>query len=87
MKITLVQTCGSCPEQYDAMVDDERVGYLRLRFGNFTVKSGGEQVYQKYIGGGLTGSFKSEKQRRKQLKKAKKAIKRRLKREAHEIVG
>lgn len=79
MKITFVQTCGACPEQYDAMMGDERVGYLRLRLGSFTVRCRGEQVYQKYIGGGLTGCFKSEEQRRKQLKKAGKAIKRRLK--------
>ena len=79
MKIIFVQTGSACPEQYDAMMDDQRVGYLRLRYGNFTVTCRGEQVYQKYIGGGLTGCFKSEEQCRKQLKKAKKAIKRRLK--------
>lgn len=36
--IKLVQTCGACPEQYDALDDDGRkVGYLRLRHGEFTV--------------------------------------------------
>jgi len=81
MKITLVETCGACPEQYDAMVGDRMVGYLRLRYGNFTVTCPGvreELVYQKYIGSGMTGCFENKKQRRKQLKKAKKAIKKYL---------
>jgi hypothetical protein len=36
-KIKLVKTCGACPEQYDAYIDDEQVGYLRLRHGYFYV--------------------------------------------------
>lgn len=35
--ITLVRTCYACPEQYDAFVGDQQVGYLRLRHGFFTV--------------------------------------------------
>lgn len=35
--IELVQTCGECPEQYDAYRGDEQVAYLRLRHGEFTV--------------------------------------------------
>ena len=37
--IALVKTCDACPEQYDA-VDEcgSRVGYLRLRWGHFTVQ-------------------------------------------------
>lgn len=35
--IILTMTCGACPEQYDAHVGDEYVGYLRLRHGWFTV--------------------------------------------------
>lgn len=35
--IRLRQTCGACPEQYDAYEGDEKVGYLRLRHGSFTV--------------------------------------------------
>lgn len=35
--ITLVQTCGACPEQYDAYIGDKQVGYLRLRHGTFRV--------------------------------------------------
>lgn len=47
-KIELVKTCGACPEQYDAFIDGEKVGYLRLRHGYFTVyypDVGGELIY------------------------------------------
>lgn len=47
--IRLEQTCGACPEQYDAfLANGELVGYLRLRHGYFSVRcpnSGGEVVY------------------------------------------
>lgn len=46
--IELVQTCGACPEQYDAYYNDKQVGYLRLRHGCFSVDypdAGGEQIY------------------------------------------
>ena len=47
--ISLVQTCGACPEQYDAYDPDGRkVAYLRLRHGYFTVEmphAGGKRVY------------------------------------------
>ena len=34
----LVKTCDACPEQYDAINEnDEQIGYLRLRHGSFTV--------------------------------------------------
>ena len=34
-RIKLVETCGACPEQYDAYYRGEKVGYLRLRHGYF----------------------------------------------------
>lgn len=46
--IELIQTSGACPEQYDAKVGGETVGYLRLRSGMFTVECpyvGGDLVY------------------------------------------
>lgn len=49
--IKLVRTCDSCPEQYDAYLGDEKVGYLRLRHGHFRVEcpdSGGDWVYRAY---------------------------------------
>ena len=49
VKIKLVLTCGACPEQYDAYIDDKQVGYLRLRHGHFRVDyptCGGETIYE-----------------------------------------
>jgi len=44
--IRLVQTCGACPEQYDALDEHGRiVGYLRLRHGYFSVEMAGEHGY------------------------------------------
>lgn len=48
-EFTLVQTCYACPEQYDAYIGEEQVGYFRLRHGRFYVDSpdaGGYTVYQ-----------------------------------------
>lgn len=47
--IKLVRTCDSCPEQYDAYLGDEKVGYLRLRHGHFRVEcpdNGGQLMYE-----------------------------------------
>lgn len=56
-EIRLEMTCGACPEQYDAFVDDKQVGYLRLRHGHFRVEfpeCGGETVYESdTIGDGI----------------------------------
>lgn len=44
----LEKTCHACPEQYDAFLNDKRVGYLRLRHGHFTVSYpdvGGELLF------------------------------------------
>ena len=35
--IDLVQTCGGCPEAYNAYSNGIYIGYLRLRHGTFTV--------------------------------------------------
>ena len=54
--IQLIQTCGACPEQYEAFIKDffsetglRQVGYLRLRHGFFRVDytdCGGETIYE-----------------------------------------
>lgn len=46
-KVRLVQTCGACPEQYDAFHSEtgEEIGYLRLRHGYFLAEYKGERVY------------------------------------------
>lgn len=72
--IELVQTCGACPEQYDAFYDRKRVGYLRLRHGIFTVDADGpwgERLYSASPKG--DGIFAGD-ERDKYLRKARKAI-------------
>lgn len=72
--IQLEQTCGACPEQYDAFLDGKIVGYLRLRHGYFRVAvpdCGGKTIYTAYPEGG--GCFESD-ERDKYLTAAKEAI-------------
>lgn len=38
--VSLVLSCGACPEAYDAYYKDEYLGYLRLRHGVFSVYYG-----------------------------------------------
>lgn len=76
--ITLEQTCGACPEQYDAYFNGERVGYLRLRHGYFAVKylnPSGELLYDANPDG--DGCFEVE-ERDMYLTAAKNAIIRKL---------
>jgi len=40
-QIELVETCSCSPEQYDAFLAGEPVGYLRLRYGYFAVECPG----------------------------------------------
>lgn len=35
--IRLERTCSAFPEQYDAFAGEKHVGYLRLRYGGFSV--------------------------------------------------
>src|SRR5712691_9010372 len=47
--VRLERTCFDFPEQYDAFIGDEKVGYLRLRHGHFRVECPdvfGEMVYE-----------------------------------------
>jgi hypothetical protein len=47
--VRLMRTCFAYPEQYDAFIGEEKVGYLRLRHGHFTVECPdvrGEMVYE-----------------------------------------
>ena len=77
--IRLKQTCGGCPEQYDAFDGDKQVGYLRLRHGGFTVQCpdvNGEYVYDASPSG--DGIFDSE-ERYYYLKCAVNAIERWIK--------
>ena len=73
--IELVQTCGACPEQYDAYHNGKVVGYLRLRHGYFRAECHGSTVYETATIG--DGCFDGD-EREKHLRKAKKAIRRAL---------
>lgn len=42
----LEKTCGACPEAYDVFLNEEKVGYLRLRNGYFRAEYEGEIVYE-----------------------------------------
>ena len=79
--ITLRLTCSACPEQYDAFIGDRKVGYLRLRWGEFRVDysdCGGEMIYCHVFGDPLQGTFDSDEQRAHHLELAKTAIRERL---------
>lgn len=45
--LVLVRTCYACPEQYDLNINNENIGYLRLRHGRFYAEHvpSGEIVY------------------------------------------
>lgn len=72
MKLTLVQTCGSCPEQYDAYLEDELIGYMRLRHGHFPAEHRGKVVHSSAPEG--QGYFINQEERRHHLHLACKAI-------------
>lgn len=72
--VRLEMTCGACPEQYDAYIGENKVGYLRLRHGYFTVEVPcvfGRVVYEAYTMG--DGAFDAS-EREFHLIRAKKAI-------------
>ncbi len=48
MNYHITQTCSACPEQYDVYIDSEKVGYLRLRHGIFTVEYKDKLIYTGY---------------------------------------
>lgn len=78
MNIRLEKTCSACPEQYDAYVGDQQVGYLRLRHGYFRVDylyCGGELLYDTYTKG--DGMFMDD-EREYHLNKAIEVIKEKL---------
>ena len=81
-QITLDETCGACPEQYDAYLGDDKIGYLRLRHGYFRAEYLGTIVYEAHPNG--DGCFEYD-ERGKYLKKAKKAIWKAHKRAASDI--
>jgi hypothetical protein len=76
--IKLNLTCPACPEQYDAFMDGEQVGYLRLRHGEFRVDfpdCGGGTIYEAHPKG--DGAFDDD-EREFYLNEARRAIEKRL---------
>jgi len=72
--IVLERTCFACPEQYEAFLNGEQVGYLRLRHGFFRVDCpdcGDETVFEAEPKG--DGLFEDE-EREAYLLQAKTAI-------------
>lgn len=73
-KIEIIKTCGACPEQYDVFVKENnekiKIGYLRLRWGRFTVEypsAGGECIYEKTFHDPYKGHFDNEEERQHYL--------------------
>jgi hypothetical protein len=82
----LVLTSFACPEQYDVYDGDKKVGYLRLRHGQFTAEAPDcldEMVYASETQG--DGIFE-EAERMPELRKAIAAIKAFYKRKKREEV-
>jgi hypothetical protein len=67
------QTCAACPEQYDVMFENHTVGYLRLRFGEFSARypnAGGITVLKEAVGDAFTGEFPDDTARKLLIKRA-----------------
>ncbi|MBX4911467.1 hypothetical protein HJA82_29575 [Rhizobium bangladeshense] len=78
IEIRLEKTCSAYPESYDAFFGTEQVGYLRLRWGDFTVEFpdvGGDLLLEGSPNG--FGAFDDD-EREEWLDKAKAAIVARL---------
>ncbi len=72
--IELRMTCGVCPEQYDAFLGGEQVGYLRLRHGLFRVDyptCGGQTVL---VASPLGDGYFDDQERERYLREAKVAL-------------
>lgn len=65
--VKFAMTCEVCPEQYDAFINDENIGYLRLRHGRFTVDYKNDTIFTAYPEG--DGCFEYD-ERDKYLKEA-----------------
>ena len=80
--LIFVQTCSSCPEQYDVFdFKGNQVGYVRLRFGCLTCEypdCGGEMVYETNFDDSWQGCFTDEDERLYFLEDIANAIHRRM---------
>ena len=67
MSFKLVKTCERCPEQYDVLLNGEKVAYIRLRFGNLTAEIGDKEVYYHKFDNEFKGEFQTNEEREKYL--------------------
>jgi hypothetical protein len=67
MSLKLVKTCERCPEQYDVLLNGEKVAYIRLRFGNLIAEIGGKEVYYHKFDNEFKGEFETDTERQKYL--------------------
>lgn len=77
-KYKIIQTCGSCPEQYEMYHGKKMIGYFRLRHGRFRADypdAGDETVYEAFTIG--DGNFHDEDERKKHMEAATRIIKER----------
>lgn len=77
-KYNFVQTCCSCPEQYDVFDENgKQVCYIRLRWGSLYAQYpdvGGVDIYEASVGDGWTGNFPSEQERQRHLRAIAKEV-------------
>lgn len=76
--LKFVLTCSACPEQYDVYLEDEQIGYVRLRRGHLRAyypDVGGKAIYSSEIGDTWAGCFTNEKERIEHLTKIALALK------------
>lgn len=81
MDLEIIKTCECNPEQYEVYIKDDGerkiIGYLRLRWGTFTVSYpnvGGECIYSHSFSDTYKGMFSNEGERKLYLDIAVKAI-------------
>ena len=67
MGYEFVKTCERCPEQYDVLLNGEKVAYIRLRFGNLTAEIGDKEVYYHKFDNEFKGEFETDAERQKYL--------------------
>jgi hypothetical protein len=58
-ELKLIRTCSECPEQYDVIYKDHRIGFLHYRWGLFEAsiyrRNDYKPVYTEIIGGEFDG--------------------------------
>ena len=67
MSLELVKTCERCPEQYDVLLNGEKVAYIRLRFGNLTAEMDEKEIYYHKFDNEFKGEFETDAEREKYL--------------------